>query len=231
MQTIAPTIGETALALLQSPQPPPIDALLPILLNEIATLPQPAVLVLDDYHLLDARPIDQALALLVERLPPQLHLVIATREDPPLPLARLRARGHVTELRAADLRFTSVEATAFLTEVMDLTLAEADIAALEARTEGWIAGLQLAALSLQGHQDVPSFIRAFAGDHRYILDYLVEEVLQRQPEHIRSFLLQTSILDRLHGSLCDAVSGQTKGGKRAIRGILDARQLLCRAAG
>jgi LuxR family maltose regulon positive regulatory protein len=211
LQTIAPTIGETALALLQSPQPPPIDALLPILLNEITTLPQPAVLVFDDYHLLHARPIDQALAFLVERLPPQFHLIIATREDPPLPLARLRARGHVTELRAADLRFTSVEATAFLTEVMDISLAEADIAALEACTEGWIAGLQLAALSLQGHQDVPGFIRAFAGDHRYILDYLVEEVLQRQPEHIRSFLLQTSILERLHGSLCDAVSGQTGG--------------------
>jgi LuxR family transcriptional regulator, maltose regulon positive regulatory protein len=211
LRTITTTIGETALALLQSPQPPPIDDLLPMLLNEIATLPQPAVLVLDDYHLLQARPIDQALVFLVERLPPQLHLVIATREDPPLPLARLRARGQLTELRAADLRFTSVEVTAFFTEVMDLSLAEEDIAALEARTEGWIAGLQLAALSMQGHQDVAGFIRAFTGDHRYILDYLAEEVLQRQPEHPRSFLLQTSILDRLSGSLCDAVSGQTGG--------------------
>jgi LuxR family maltose regulon positive regulatory protein len=211
LRTITTTIGETALALLQSSQPPPIDNLLPMLLNEIAIMSQPAVLVLDDYHLLDARPIDQAIALLLEHLPPQLHLVIATREDPPLPLARLRARGQLTELRAADLRFTSIEVTAFFTEVMDLSLAEADIAALEARTEGWIAGLQLAALSMQGHQDVGGFIRAFSGDHRYILDYLAEEVLQRQPEQLRSFLLQTSILDRLHGSLCDAVSGQTGG--------------------
>ncbi len=115
-------------------------------------------------------------------MPPQLHLVIATREDPPLPLARLRARGHVTEVRAVDLRFTSTEVAAFLTKVMGLNLSSQDIAALEVRTEGWIAGLQLAALSLQGHQDVPGFIRAFAGNHHYILDYLVEEVLQRQPE-------------------------------------------------
>jgi LuxR family transcriptional regulator, maltose regulon positive regulatory protein len=213
LRTIVPTIGETALAVLQSPQPP-IDAFLSILLNEIATLPQPAILVLDDYHLLDARPIDQALAFLVERLPPQLHLVIATRVDPPLPLARLRTRGQLTEVRAADLRFTSVEVTAFLTEVMGLNLAAQDIAVLEARTEGWIAGLQLAALSMQGHQDVGGFIQAFAGDHRYILDYLAEEVLQRQPETIRNFLLQTAILDCLSGSLCDAVSGQMGGNAR-----------------
>jgi LuxR family maltose regulon positive regulatory protein len=211
LQTIAPTIGTAVVELLQSSQPPPIDALLPMLLNEIATMPQPAILVLDDYHMLDARPIDQALAFLVERLPPQLHLVITTREDPSLPLARLRARSHMTELRAADLRFTTSEAAAFLTEAMGLHLSAADIAALEARTEGWIAGLQLAALSMQGHQDVAGFIRAFTGDHRYILDYLVEEVLQRQPETVRNFLLQTSILERLHGSLCDAVTGQEGG--------------------
>jgi LuxR family transcriptional regulator, maltose regulon positive regulatory protein len=214
LQTIAPAIGAGVVGLLQSPQPPPIEALLPTLLNEIATLPQPAILVLDDYHLLESRPIDQALAFLVEHLPPQLHLAIATREDPPLPLARLRARAQLTELRATDLRFTPAEAAAFLTEVMGLSLSEEDIAALEERTEGWIAGLQLAALSMQGHQDVPNFIRAFAGDHRYILDYLVEEVLQRQPERVRSFLLQTSILDRLHGPLCDAVAGQEEGGAR-----------------
>jgi LuxR family maltose regulon positive regulatory protein len=192
------------LALLQSPQPP-IDAFLSMLLNEIATLPQSTILVLDDYHMIDARPIDQALAFLIERLPLQLHLVIATRVDPPLPLARLRTRGQLAEVRAADLRFTSVEVAAFLTEVMGLNLAAQDIAVLEARTEGWIAGLQLAALSMQGHQDIPGFIQAFAGDHRYIVDYLVEEVLQRQPKMIRSFLLQTSILDRLSGSLCDAI--------------------------
>ena len=143
-----------------------------------------------------------------------MHLVVATREDPPLPLARLRARGHLTELRATDLRFTASEAAAFLTQVMGLGLEAADIARLADRTEGWITGLQLAALSLQGHQDVAGFIRAFAGDHRYIVDYLVEEVLQRQPEPVRSFLLQTSILNRLHGPLCDAVTGQEEAQAR-----------------
>jgi LuxR family transcriptional regulator, maltose regulon positive regulatory protein len=194
LQTIAPTIGVGVVGLLQSPQP--IDALLPMLLNEIATMPQPAILVLDDYHVLDARPIDQALAFLVERLPPQMHLVITTREDPQLPLARLRARDQVTELRAADLRFTPTEAAAFLTEVMGLSLLASDIAALEERTEGWIAGLQLAALSMRGREDISGFIRAFAGDNRYIVDYLVDEVLQRQPEPMKQFLLHTSILDR-----------------------------------
>jgi LuxR family maltose regulon positive regulatory protein len=214
LQTIAANIGERVLGALQSPQPPPPEAMLTALLNEITTLPDHFVLVLDDYHVLDAKPVDQALNYLVEHLPPQMHLIIATREDPQLPLARLRARSHLTELRAADLRFTASEASEFLSRVMGLSLSAADIAALEDRTEGWIAGLQLAALSLQGHQDVPGFIRAFAGDHRYILDYLVEEVLQRQPEPVRSFLLQTAILDRLHGSLCDAVTGQEEGNAR-----------------
>ncbi len=214
LQAIAPTIGVDVMGLLQSSQPPTIDTLLPTLLNEIATMPQPAILVLDDYHLLDAAPIDQALAFLVEHLPPALHLVIVTREDPQLPMARLRARGHLTELRAADLRFTPTEATTFLAEVMHLDLSPADIAALEARTEGWITGLQLAALSMQGQQDTSGFIRAFAGDHRYILDYLVDEVLQRQPAATRSFLLQTSILERLYGPLCDAVTGQAGGSMR-----------------
>src|SRR5437667_2985843 len=214
LQTIAPTIGEGALGMLQSSQPPPPEAILTALLNEITTLPDHFVLVLDDYHVIDAKPVDLALTYLVEHLPPQMHLVIATREDPQLPLARLRARSHLTELRAADLRFTASEASAFLNQVMGLNLSAEDIAALEDRTEGWIAGLQLAALSMQGHQGVPGFIRAFAGDHRYIVDYLVEEVLQRQPEPVRSFLLQTSILDRLNGSLCDAVTGQAEGNAR-----------------
>src|SRR6266516_2195537 len=214
LQTIAPTIGEGALGVLQSPQPPPSEAILTALLNEITTLPNHFVLVLNDYHVIDTKPIDMALTYLVEHLPPQIHLVIATREDPQLPLARLRARSHLTELRAADLRFAASEASAFLSQVMGLSLSAADIAALEDHTEGWIAGLQLAALSMQGHQDVPGFIRAFAGDHRYIVDYLVEEVLQRQPEPVRSFLLQTSILDRLHGPLCAAVTGQEEGNAR-----------------
>ena len=214
LQTIAPNIGEGVLAVLQSPQPPPIESILTALLNEITTIPDNFILVLDDYHLIDAKPIDDALTFLLEHLPPQMHLVITTREDPNLPLARLRARGQLTELRAADLRFTPAEAAEFLNQVMGLNLSAEDIAALETRTEGWIAGLQLAALSMQGHQDVPGFIQAFAGDHRYIVDYLVEEVLQRQPEPIRSFLLQTSILDRLNGPLCDAVTGQPGGKAR-----------------
>ncbi len=214
LQTIAATLGEGVLGVLQSSQPPPPEAILTALLNEITTLPDQFVLVLDDYHVLDAKPVDLALTFLVEHLPPQMHLVIATREDPLLPLARLRARGELTELRAADLRFTPSEAAEFLNSVMGLNLSPGNIAALEDRTEGWIAGLQLAALSMRGREDIPEFIRAFTGDHRYILDYLVEEVLTRQPEPVRSFLLQTAILDRLSGSLCDAVTGQEKGNVR-----------------
>jgi LuxR family transcriptional regulator, maltose regulon positive regulatory protein len=214
LQTIVAPLGEGLLGVLQSSQPPPPEAILTALLNEITTLPDQFVLVLDDYHVIDAKPVDMALTYLVEHLPPQMHLVIATREDPLLPLARLRARGELTELRAADLRFTPSEAAEFLNSVMGLTLSPGDIAALEDRTEGWIAGLQLAALSMRGREDIPEFIRAFTGDHRYILDYLVQEVLTRQPEPVRSFLLQTAILDRLSGSLCDAVTGQQKGNVR-----------------
>ncbi len=214
LQTIVPTIGEGVLRALQSSQPPPPEAIMTALLNDLTSIKDPFVLVLDDYHVLDAKLVDQALTSLVEHQPPQMHLVIATREDPQLPLARLRGRGQLTELRAADLRFTSSEAAAFLTQVMGLSLSTPDIARLSDRTEGWIAGLQLAALSLQGHQDVPGFIRAFAGDHRYIVDYLVAEVLERQPAPVRSFLLQTSILDRLSGPLCDAVTGQEGGSAR-----------------
>src|SRR6266568_3281120 len=214
LQTIVPTIGEGVLRALQSSQPPPPEAIMTALLNDLTSIKDPFVLVLDDYHVLDAKLVDQALTSLVEHQPPQMHLVIATREDPQLPLARLRGRGQLTELRAADLRFTASEAAAFLTQVMGLSLSAADIAVLEDHTEGWIAGLQLAALSMQGHQDVPGFIRVFAGDHRYIVDYLVEEVLERQPAPVRSFLLQTAILDRLNGPLCDAVTGQQDGNTR-----------------
>jgi LuxR family transcriptional regulator, maltose regulon positive regulatory protein len=214
LQTVAPDIGESVLGVLGSPQPPPTESLLTALLNETTTIPDDFVLVLDDYHVVDARAIDDALVFLLEHLPPRMHLVIATREDPHLPLARLRARGQLTELRASDLRFTLSEAAEFLNSVMGLGLSAEDIAALESRTEGWIAGLQLAALSMRGREDVSGFIRAFAGDNRYIVDYLVEEVLQRQPERIRSFLLQTSILERLSGPLCDAVTGQEEGNAR-----------------
>ena len=191
--------------MLQSPQPPSTESILTTLLNEITTIPDNFILVLDDYHVIDAKPVDDALTFLLEHLPPQMHLVIATREDPHLPLARLRARGQLTELRAADLRFTPAEAAEFLNQVMGLNLSAEDIAALETRTEGWIAGLQLAAISMQGHQDAASFIKSFTGSHHFVLDYLVEEVLQQQPESVQTFLLRTSILDRLCGPLCDAV--------------------------
>ena len=205
LQTIAANIGAGMLCVLQSPQPPAVESILTALLNEIAALADHFILVLDDYHVVDSKPVDKALNFLLEHLPPQMHLLVATREDPPLPLARLRARGQLAELRAADLRFTPVEAAAFLNQVMGLSLSPENIAALETRTEGWIAGLQLAALSMQGQQDVTGFIQSFTGSHRFVLDYLVEEVLQRQPARVQTFLLRTSILDRLCGPLCDAV--------------------------
>ncbi len=208
LQTISPNLGAEILNILQAPQLSPIDSVLTALLNEIATIPNGFILVLDDYHLVDTKSADEALTFLIDHLPPQMHLVITTREDPSLPVPRLRARNQLTELRAADLRFTASEAAEFLNQVMGLSLSTEDVAVLESRTEGWIAGLQLAALSMKGQEDVHGFIQAFAGDHRYIVDYLIEEVLQRQPEPIRNFLLQTSILDRLNGSLCDAVTFQ-----------------------
>ena len=197
--------------MLQSPQPPSTELILTTLLNEINTIPDSFILVLDDYHVIDSKPVDQALAFLVEHQPPRMHLVIATREDPPLPLARLRARGQLTELRAADLRFTPAEAAEFLNRMMGLNLRDADIDAIETRTEGWIAGLQLAALSMQGRSDTTGFIQAFTGSHRFILDYLVEEVLRHQPEQIRSFLLQTALLDRFCARLCNAVTEREDG--------------------
>lgn len=205
LQTIKAGLGEGVLPTLQSHQQPQIEMALTALLNEISAIPAWFLLILDDYHVIDSKPVDEALAFLVERLPPQMHLVIATREDPSLPLARLRARGQLTELRATDLQFTPAEATEFLNRVMGLNLTEGEVAALESRTEGWIAGLQLAALSMQGHQDTTRFIKSFTGSHRFVLDYLIEEVLTQQSEKIQAFLLRTSILDRMCGSLCDAV--------------------------
>jgi LuxR family transcriptional regulator, maltose regulon positive regulatory protein len=205
LQTIAVDIGEGVLGALKSPQPPPAESLLTTLLNEIATIEDDLALVLDDYHVIDAKLVDDALTFLIEHLPPRMHLIIATREDPNLPLARLRARGQLAELRAADLRFTPSEAAEFLEGAMGLSLSAEDIAALETRTEGWIAGLQLAAISLQGRKDATNFIESFTGSHHFVLDYLVEEVLQQQSESVQSFLLRTSILDHLCGPLCDAV--------------------------
>lgn len=214
LQTIARGMGNELLEVLQTPQSSAIESILTVLLNDIARIEHEFILVLDDYHLVDAKAVDDLLTFLIDHLPSQMHLVITTREDPALPIPRLRARNQLTELRAADLRFSVSEATEFLNRAMDLHLSEEDVAALETRTEGWIAGLQLAALSMSGQQDVPGFIQAFAGDHRYIVDYLAEEVLKRQSETVRNFLLQTSILDRLTGSLCDAVTSQSGGGTR-----------------
>ncbi|HLO32056.1 MAG TPA: LuxR C-terminal-related transcriptional regulator [Anaerolineales bacterium] len=211
LETIAANIGQGVLGALQSPQPPPIEPILTSLLNEITGVPEDFILVLDDYHMIDARPVDQVLTFLLEHQPARMHLVIATRQDPDLPLARLRAHGQLTELRAADLRFTPAEAADFLNQTMGLNLLAEDISALEDRTEGWIAGLQLAALALQGtismrgNQDASSLIKSFTGSHHFVMDYLVEEVLHQQSEGIQTFLLCTSILNRLCGPLCDAV--------------------------
>jgi LuxR family maltose regulon positive regulatory protein len=201
----------SVLGMLQAPQRPPTDAILTALINDIAASSERTILVLDDYHAIEASPVDAALTFLLDHLPPHLHLVIATRFDPHLPLARLRAQGQLTELRAADLRFTPAEAARFLTEGMGLSLAAEDIAALEARTEGWITGLHLAALSLQGQKDVSRRIASFSGSHRFVLDYLIEEVLEQQPEPVQAFLLHTAVLDRLTGALCDALTDQANG--------------------
>jgi LuxR family transcriptional regulator, maltose regulon positive regulatory protein len=219
LRTVASGVGEGALALLQAPRSPPIETVLTVLLNDLGATAGDIVLVLDDYHVIDARDVQDGMAFLLDHLPPGLHVVIAGRADPALPLARWRARGELAEIRAAELRFTPDEAAAYLNEMMGLQLTARDVAALEGRTEGWIAALQLAALSMQGRDDVAGFIAGFAGDDRYVVDYLGEEVLQRQPEPVQAFLLQTSILGRLSGPLCDAVTGQ--GGGKAMLAALD----------
>ena len=216
-------IGAESLDMLQTPQLPSVDVILTPLINEIAGLSGRIVFILDDCHLIETQSIHDALIFLLDNLPPQMHLVIATREDPLLPLSRLRAQGQLTELRAADLRFTTAEAAKFLNQVMGLGLTEADIAALESRTEGWIAGLQLAAISLQGQTDTSRLIQTFTGSNRLILDYLMDEVLNQQPENIQEFLLQTSILKRLNGPLCHAVTGQ--GNSQTILEIIDRANL------
>jgi LuxR family transcriptional regulator, maltose regulon positive regulatory protein len=204
-------LGEQLLPLLTAPTPLSGHGVVTALVNQLQALPDELVLVLDDYHTIAEPAIHASLALLLRQLPPQLHLAISSRSDPPLPLARLRAGGQLTELRAADLRFTPGEAVAFLQEVWKLELPLRTVAALEARTEGWAVGLRLAALSLQQRPDLGAFLEAFTGTHRYVLDYLTEEVLARQPERVRRFLLQTSILERLNGPLCDAVTGDSDG--------------------
>ena len=213
LQTIPINVGDSLLRMLESPQPPSSEFILTTLLNEIASVPGHFFLVLDDFHVIDAKPVSDALVFLLEHLPQQMHLVIAAREDPPFPLARLRSRGQLLELRAADLRFSVSEADAFLSRMMGINLSDKDIADLENRTEGWIAGLQLAAISMRGQTDTAAFIRAFTGSHRYVLDYLIEEVLEQQPDYIQAFLLNTSILDCMSGPLCDAVTGRDDSGE------------------
>ena len=211
LQQVHPDLGRGALTLLQSPQAPPITSILTALINDITAFPDAFSAVLDDYHVIDTQPIHEALAYLIDHLPENLHLVISTRVDPPLQLARLRAHDQLAGLRANDLRFTIEETAEFLSQALEGSMSAGEVAALEARTEGWIAGLQIAALSMQGLDDMPAFIRAFSGSHRHILGYLAEEVLDQRPKGTLDFLLKTSILDRLCGPLCDAVTGGADG--------------------
>jgi LuxR family transcriptional regulator, maltose regulon positive regulatory protein len=206
----APDAGAAARELLDAPRATTAQ-LLVALINGLAGCRTELVLVLDDLHLIEGREIHEGLAFLLDRLPSTIHLVILTRSDPPLPLARMRVRGDLVEVRAADLRFTPQEAAAYLNERMALGLASADVDALESRTEGWIAALQMAALSMRDRSDAQSFIASFAGDDRYVVDYLADEVLERQTDAVRTFLLNTAVLDRLTGPLCDAVTGETGG--------------------
>ncbi len=218
IQTTEPEAGVDALALLEAGDATATDAVMVSLINDLDLLAGPTVVALDDYHVIDRAAVHEAVTFLLDNLPPQVTLAMTTRADPPLPLSRLRARGELVEVRAADLRFTADEAELFLNDVMGLRLEPALVAALEARTEGWAAGLQLAALSARTHAgtsdgsgDVAGFVDAFSGSHRFVLDYLVEEVLDRQPDEIRAFLLDTSVLDQLTGGLCDALTGRSDG--------------------
>jgi LuxR family maltose regulon positive regulatory protein len=211
--------GAATGALLQSPEPPPSEVILTTLVNEIAAIPTQFVLTLDDYHTIRTPAIHQQLALLLEHQPPRMHLVLITREDPLLPVARLRARGQLLEIRQDDLRFSSQECADFFQTVMGVPVGEEDVAALERRTEGWIAGLQLAALSMHGQADLKGFVQAFAGSSRYVLDYLIEEVYERQSAEMQDFLVKTAILDRLSGPLCDAVV--ERSGSQAVLEALE----------
>jgi LuxR family transcriptional regulator, maltose regulon positive regulatory protein len=208
LDRLRPGIASRVAALLSGPQQPPLEAVLTAVVNELTGVGEETVLVLDDYHLVEDPAVHGSLAMLLERLPPQLRLVLASRADPSLPLARLRASGQLSELRERDLRFTATETAALLREATGLDLPAGTVAALEARTEGWVAGLQLAALSLRGHADPAGFVATFSGSHRFVLDYLTEEILARQPEELVRFLLETSVLERLSGPLCDAVCGR-----------------------
>ncbi len=224
LDRVRPGTDAPVTALLRGRQQPPLEAVATVVINELSVPGEGGVaLVLDDYHLVEAPPVHDSVTFLLDRLPPGLRLVLSSRADPPLPLARLRGRGQLAELRAADLRFTLAETAAFLREVTGLDLPAVSVAALQERTEGWAAGVQLAALALRGHADPAGFIATFAGSHRYVLDYLTGEVLAGQPEHVLRFLLETSVLDRLCGPLCDAVTGRI--GSQALLEELDRANL------
>ncbi len=216
LRTADPHIGGQAQRLAETTHSPPLESLVTSLINDIADQASPLILVLDDYHAIAELVIHEAIGFLVDRQPPHMHLVITTRHDPPLPLSRLRGRDQMTELRQSDLRFTPEEAAAFLNRSMRLQLTPSEIAALEEHTEGWITGLQLAALSMQGRNPaaIAQFIAGFSGRYHFILDYLTDEVLQRQPQPVQTFLFQTAILDRLCGPLCDAVLNNSRSGPR-----------------
>jgi LuxR family maltose regulon positive regulatory protein len=216
LQTVDSTIGAGWTGVLQSTQSPTVETIMIGLINEIAALPYKLFVILDDYHLIKSIQVNDALCFLLDHMPPLMHLVIATREDPPLPLPRLRAKGQLTEIRMADLRFNLTETADFLRAVMGLNLSLEEINTLDISTEGWIAGIQLAALSIQGQTDSGGLVDSFTGSHRFVMDYLLEEVLHRQPEHLQSFLLSTSILDRMCPSLCNAVL-EEDGGQESLK--------------
>lgn len=211
LRELLPEARKDAIVLLRSPGPTPVESVLTILVNEVAAYPDDFALVLDDYHVIESGDVHHALGFLLDYMPPQMHLFVASRRDPPLPVARLLAGGQLTKLSAADLRFTPEEASAFLGETMGLSLSAAEASSLHASTEGWAAGLQLAAISIRETEKVPELVGSFGGISRHLLDYLAEEVLGNQPEEVRGFLLRTSILARMCGPLCDAVTGGGDG--------------------
>jgi LuxR family maltose regulon positive regulatory protein len=223
LQRLRGEIGETALTMLQLTEPPPIETILTELLNELVTLENDFILVLDDFHTIESKQIHQALAFLVENLSGRMHLVISTRSDPPLHLPQLRVKRQLVEVRLEDLRFTAQEAAQFLNQVMQLNLTTSNIAALDTLTEGWIAGLQLAALSMRGADDLTALIQSFSGEHRYVFDYLAQEVLERQDENLRRFLLETSILEQMNKSLCDEITG--RAGSQSLLEQIEAANL------
>ncbi|MDB4914671.1 MAG: regulatory protein LuxR [Gemmatimonadetes bacterium] len=223
LQKVHPGVGESALSLLQTSRHSPTESALTSLINEISSIDRDVILILDDFHVIDAPPVHRGLTFLLDHMPATMHIIIASRSEPLLPLARLRARGQVSEIPAIEMRFRQHEVTEYLNTAMALGLSAADVSTLETRTEGWIAGLKLAALSLKNHGDVQKFIKGFSGDNRYIADYLIQEVLLAQPENIRRFLLRTAILDRLNGPLCDAVTGES--GSQALLESLERSNL------